>query len=131
MFGTARLIELSKKPPFRLTTYEISPTFRHISRSIRVTHSVLLSVFIQIGADSLSLLSIFLSRNIYWLITAMLYGCGLRINEALYLGFKDIDLRSQSLFVYRGIGGKDRYTLLRDAAAIPDWPYSLEWAGKA
>lgn len=48
----------------------------------------------------------------YWLTTAMLYGCGLRINEALSLRVKDIDLRNQSLFVYRGKGGKDRYTLL-------------------
>ena len=35
----------------------------------------------------------------YWLITALLYGCGLRINEALSLRLKDIDLKSRNLLV--------------------------------
>lgn len=48
----------------------------------------------------------------YWLITALLYGCGLRVSEALSLRVKDIDFGNQSLFVFRGKGGKDRYTLL-------------------
>lgn len=48
----------------------------------------------------------------YWLITALLYGCGLRINEALRLRIKDLDLHNQSLYVHRGKGAKDRYTLL-------------------
>ena len=48
----------------------------------------------------------------YWLLTALLYGTGLRINEALSLRIKDIDFHNQSLFVFRGKGGKDRYTLL-------------------
>ncbi|MCE0761125.1 phage integrase N-terminal SAM-like domain-containing protein, partial [Marinobacter sp. G11] len=36
----------------------------------------------------------------YWLITALLYGCGLRINEALSLRIKDIDLKSRNLLVF-------------------------------
>jgi integron integrase len=48
----------------------------------------------------------------YWLLTAMLYGCGFRIQEALTLRVKDIDLGNKSIFVFRGKGGKDRYTLL-------------------
>ncbi len=48
----------------------------------------------------------------YWLLTALLYGSGLRINEALSLRIKDIDLHSRSIFVFRGKGAKDRYTLL-------------------
>jgi len=48
----------------------------------------------------------------YWLITALLYGCGLRIHEALSLRVKDIDLYNRSIFVFRGKGNKDRYTLL-------------------
>ena len=48
----------------------------------------------------------------YWLITALLYGCGLRINEALSLRVKDIDLKSRSLLVFNGKGRKDRYTLI-------------------
>lgn len=48
----------------------------------------------------------------YGLITAMLYGCGLRINEALSLRIKDIDFKSRNVFVFSGKGRKDRYTLL-------------------
>lgn len=48
----------------------------------------------------------------YWLITALLYGCGLRIHEALSLRIKDVDTYNNSIFVFRGKGAKDRYTLL-------------------
>lgn len=48
----------------------------------------------------------------YWLITALLYGCGLRISEALSLRVKDVDLVSANLLVFSGKGRKDRYTLL-------------------
>lgn len=48
----------------------------------------------------------------YWLITALLYGCGLRISEALSLRIKDIDLKSRNLLVFNGKGRKDRYTLI-------------------
>jgi len=33
----------------------------------------------------------------YWLITALLSGCGLRINEALSLRIKDLDLKKPEL----------------------------------
>ncbi|MBU2972681.1 integron integrase [Pseudoalteromonas sp. C2R02] len=48
----------------------------------------------------------------HWLIASILYGCGLRINEALQLRIKDINLTDNTLFVFRGKGCKDRYTLL-------------------
>jgi integron integrase len=48
----------------------------------------------------------------YWLITALLYGCGLRINEALKLRVKDINFDNHTVFIFRGKGGKDRYSLL-------------------
>jgi len=48
----------------------------------------------------------------YWLIASLLYGCGLRINEALKLRIKDINLSNNTVFVFRGKGKKDRYTLL-------------------
>ena len=51
----------------------------------------------------------------YWLITALLYGSGLRISEALSLRVKDIDLKNRSIFIFRGKGAKDRYTLLPEA----------------
>lgn len=48
----------------------------------------------------------------YKLISALLYGAGLRINEALRLRIKDIDFDNQTIFVFRGKGGKDRMTML-------------------
>ncbi len=48
----------------------------------------------------------------YWLITALLYGCGLRINEALKLRVKDINFDNHTVFIFRGKGGKDRYSIL-------------------
>jgi integron integrase len=55
----------------------------------------------------------------YWLITAILYGCGLRIHEALRLRIKDIDFINHSIFVFRGKGQKDRYTLLPQSLVTP------------
>lgn len=51
----------------------------------------------------------------YWLITALLYGCGFRVSEALSLRIKDIDIRQRSIFIFRGKGAKDRYTLLPES----------------
>lgn len=53
-----------------------------------------------------------LMKGKYRLITALLYGSGLRINEALKLRIKDINFTNNTIFVFRGKGGKDRYTLL-------------------
>lgn len=44
--------------------------------------------------------------------TNLLYGAGLRINEALRLRIKDTDFSNQTIFVFRGKGGKDRVTML-------------------
>ena len=55
----------------------------------------------------------------YWLITGILYGSGLRVHEALRLRVKDIDFVNQSIYVFRGKGGKDRYTLLPQSLAEP------------
>lgn len=51
-------------------------------------------------------------RGKYWLLAALLYGCGLRINEALHLRVKDLNFADHTLFIFRGKGSKDRYTLL-------------------
>lgn len=48
----------------------------------------------------------------YKLITALLYGAGSRINEALRLRIKNIDFSNKTIFIFRGKGGKDRVTLL-------------------
>ncbi|MDO6746471.1 integron integrase [Gilvimarinus sp. 1_MG-2023] len=58
-------------------------------------------------------------RGKYWLITALLYGCGFRIHEALSLRIKDIDLQNRSIYIFRGKGAKDRYTLLPAALISP------------
>jgi integron integrase len=46
------------------------------------------------------------------LIAQVLYGGGLRINEALELRVKDIDFDRQALVIRQAKGGKDRYTCL-------------------
>tara|TARA_R110002050_G_C8833643_1_gene505423 strand:+ start:86 stop:1042 length:957 start_codon:yes stop_codon:yes gene_type:complete len=48
----------------------------------------------------------------YWLMASLLYGGGLRINEVLKLRIKDVNIQNNTLFIFRGKGKKDRYTLL-------------------
>jgi integron integrase len=50
--------------------------------------------------------------GIHQLIGSLLYGSGLRMNEALRIRVKDIDFYNQSIFVFQGKGRKDRVTLL-------------------
>lgn len=47
-----------------------------------------------------------------WLVAALLYGAGLRLQECLELRVKDVDLESNQLTVRRGKGQKDRRTML-------------------
>jgi integron integrase len=58
-------------------------------------------------------------RAKHWLIASILYGCGLRINEALQLRIKDINLADNTLFVFRGKGRKDRFTILPHSLNLP------------
>jgi integron integrase len=44
----------------------------------------------------------------YRLIVKMLYGCGLRMNEALSLRIKDIDFSLEKVYIYDGKSQKDR-----------------------
>lgn len=48
----------------------------------------------------------------YQLIAAVMYGSGLRLNEALSLRIKDIDFANNTIFIFRGKGKKDRLSLL-------------------
>lgn len=64
-----------------------------------------------ISADQVSdvLANIF---GVHRLIASILFGSGLRINEALSLRIKDIDFDNKTIFVFRGKGQKDRVTIL-------------------
>jgi len=53
------------------------------------------------------------------LIVSLLYGGGLRLNEALNLRIKDIDFDYQQILVRDGKGEKDRHTIL-PATIIPE-----------
>ena len=52
-------------------------------------------------------------------VALLLYGGGLRLLECLELRVKDVDLARGELLVRAGKGGKDRRTLLSDAARDP------------
>ena len=54
-----------------------------------------------------------------WLATALLYGSGLRLLEALRLRVKDVDFDRLAVFVRGGKGGKDRVTMLPQDLVIP------------
>ena len=48
----------------------------------------------------------------YKTIFMMIYGSGLRVSEAVNLRIEDIDSKKMRIFVRKGKGGKDRYTVL-------------------
>ena len=53
------------------------------------------------------------------LLARLLYGTGMRINEALQLRVKDVDFAHQALIVREGEGGKDRVLMLPQTLAQP------------
>jgi integron integrase len=54
-----------------------------------------------------------------WIIVALLYGAGLRIEECLQLRVKDVDFDRHQIVVRRGKGQKDRRTMLPVAVREP------------
>ena len=51
-------------------------------------------------------------KNTNWLIANLLYGAGLRLQEALRLRVKDLDFGFKQIVVCDGKGSKDRFTVL-------------------
>jgi len=51
-------------------------------------------------------------HGIHHLMASLLYGCGLRLNEAVSLRIKDIDFDRDMIFVRHGKGAKDRAVML-------------------
>lgn len=54
-------------------------------------------------------------EGIHLLLARLIYGCGLRLSEALSLRVKDLDLERGQLIVRAGKGDKDRRTVLPDS----------------
>lgn len=52
-------------------------------------------------------------------MVSLLYGAGLRLRECLQLRVKDVDFSYRQIVVRHGKGGKDRVTVLPDAAVQP------------
>jgi integron integrase len=57
--------------------------------------------------------------GVMWMIVALLYGAGLRLQECLELRVKDIDLERRQIVIRRGKGQKDRPTVLPIAVIEP------------
>lgn len=84
----------------------------HIADVVRAKRpSRLLVVFTQAEARAI----IEQLSGAHRLVAGLLYGAGLRLNEALRLRVKDIDFESGQITVRRGKGGKDRITLLPES----------------
>ena len=53
--------------------------------------------------------------GVAWIVVALLYGAGLRLQDCLELRVKDIDLERRQIVIRRGKGQKDRRTVLPTA----------------
>jgi len=56
-----------------------------------------------------------INKPVPYLITALIYGSGMRISEALRLRIKDVDLANRQIYVRNSKGRKDRITLLPES----------------
>lgn len=57
--------------------------------------------------------------GVTWIMVALLYGAGLRLQECLELRVKDLDVERRQIVIRRGKGQKDRPTVLPTAAIEP------------
>jgi len=51
-------------------------------------------------------------NGVYWLMSTLMYGAGLRVMECCRLRVKDVDVGMNELVLHDGKGGKDRRTVL-------------------
>ena len=58
-------------------------------------------------------------NGVMWMMVALLYGAGLRLQECLELRVKDIDRERRQIVIRRGKGQKDRPTVLPTAVLQP------------
>ncbi len=58
-------------------------------------------------------------NGVMWMMVALLYGAGLRLQECLELRVKDIDRERRQIVIRRGKGQKDRPTVLPTAVVQP------------
>ena len=58
-------------------------------------------------------------RGTYWIVGMLLYGCGMRLLEALRLLVQDIDFERRVVMVRGGKGDKDRITVLPSCVVEP------------
>jgi integron integrase len=77
-------------------------------------------IYIPVVFSQKEVQSIFNALDGTWrLIAQVLYGGGLRLNEALQLRIKDIDFDRQTLTIRQAKGAKDRYTCLPASLVKP------------
>ena len=58
-------------------------------------------------------------KGTHALIASLLYGCGMRLMEAVRLRVKDVDFSRREIIVREGKGFKDRVTMLPEAVIAP------------
>ena len=57
--------------------------------------------------------------GVYLVIAQLLYGCGMRISEALRLRVKDLDFENRMIAIYQSKGGKSRLVPMPETLVAP------------
>ena len=143
-----QLVDFYKKTPDNITEHELQDYFLHrknvdkwAAATMRICYSGIKFFFINvlkrdwhtlalIYAKREQTLPTVLSINEVWTIInavrtpqnkaylTVVYTCGLRLHEALFLQVTDIDAQRMRIHVHRGKGAKDRYVPLPEATLL-------------